>query len=425
MAVWWVFLKVFTRRWVWDIVASRSAVTTRPSWMSSEFIARLHKCRREALFVALPVAIAGAALVPSSRLLRILAALLFSLYHVIETSSTSRHGVQYVVLHSMWAFVFPDPFGSAICYGACIHFILSTGLAKMLVGGRAWASSECMRVYLEAYGASSSVPPLSPTLNKWIRRQPAVTKMIAVVTLALELVIVPGTLLIPHAFRPIASAALLCMHLGITIVMSSFVGAVFITSFPAYIVGFSCRAPILSVPWCLATGVGLLPSLFVLVRGGQLVEENWPVSPCALFMWNGKQASQITRLAMGAEMRMVLFSRVNSPKQLLKIPFMSLTSNILQKGDMPSRSAHAYDALLRVVGYTLARGGIERAFGDSPWDEQKLVDAIASWLESERRLIELESRKHCDGCALVRISKDKITDVIAFASASAGKKKVM
>ena len=67
-----------------------AAVVERPPWLPAALLLRLHSHRRS-IFVALPIACAAAVALPSHPTL-LAAALAVTLYHLTESSATSRHG---------------------------------------------------------------------------------------------------------------------------------------------------------------------------------------------------------------------------------------------------------------------------------------------------------------------------------------------
>ena len=411
---WWSLIRLKTGTSPWDFL-KRRRVAVRPSWMSRETLLRLHRVRREA-FIALPLSLGAAALVPSKVTLRIFAAITVSLYHVIETSSTGRHG-EYPLLYSSWGWVLGGKLGCAVNFGVCIHFILSTGFAKIFVGGLSWLKPGTMREYLKAYGVSATAPPLSKSLNRFIRARPWALVGISAATLLLELIVVPSSLIMPPAWRPACAYSLIVMHFGIAWTMSLFVGIAFLTTLPTYVVGFSCDAPFLSLYWNIAA-IGLLPTLASAFRG-KLAPENWPLSSCALFMWGGDQAKQITNIFMSGDTRLVIYScNATTPpeKGLLGKRVIPPIYGAIAEGEEKSP---LHDAVLRIIGYTLVRGGLERDFAAVPLKLSPLLQKVADWLQRNERIVELSSGSPCRHCALVRIDANAIVSrVIMHASAS-------
>ncbi len=285
LLVWSGLVRVMTGRHLHALCAG--AVLTRPPWLSARWLLLLDK-HRSSVFAALPVVLAVAAVWPSSWPVRLIAAVAVSLYHLLESSGTNRHG-EYPLLYNALGMLLPADHAHAFALGVAIHFVLSSGVAKLQYGGRAWLEEGTMRVYLDVYRSSSSGPPLSRALSQWLSRRAWATRTIARATVLLECVLVPAALLLPPAWRPLCCWAMALMHVGIALAMSLRVGVVFLTTLPGYVLGFSCAAPLLSPAWLLALAVGALPTALALARGAPLPEA-WPLSPISLFMWSGEQA---------------------------------------------------------------------------------------------------------------------------------------
>lgn len=248
--LWWALIKRKTGKHLYSLCSS--SVITRPSWLSREALTLLVSHKRQ-IFLALPAALAAGAFAGQHALVRLLVALVVSLYHLSESSHTNRHG-EYPVLYTAWAMVLPASFAHAASMGVAIHFVLSCGIAKCMVGGpRAWVFGGTMRTYLEVYGQSTSSKPLVRGLNRLLARR--ASTMIGASTLLLECVAVPLTLLLPGARfllgapppRPRCMPLSCCqksarvrtgvwgmvgLHVGIALAMSLNVGLVFPTTLP-------------------------------------------------------------------------------------------------------------------------------------------------------------------------------------------------
>ena len=285
--LWWALLRRVTGRHLYELASLQGSVCTRPSWMATATLRRLHAWRTW-VFVAMPVAELAVALyyaaefygvlpghddvvvpvtaswLPGGALsLRLVAAAVVSAYHLLETSVTQRHG-EFPLLYNAWAMCVPDSsYASALSLGIAIHFVFSSGVAKVLVGGGVeWIKPGTMRTYLSLYGASKSAKPLIPALNKWVARRDWATTSIGAATLVLECVLIPGCLLLPPEWRFVGALTMIVMHVGITVVMSTMVGLAFFTVLPSYLVGFACLADVAASPqWWCAVVVGLGPTL--------------------------------------------------------------------------------------------------------------------------------------------------------------------
>jgi hypothetical protein len=301
-----VLVWLSTRRHLHDLAPA--AVIVRPPWLPAAPFLALHRHRRAA-FVLLPVSLAAGALLPPPAFLRLAIALAVSAYHLVESSATGRHG-EFPLLYCAWAMCLPAPCASAASLGTAAHFVLSAGVAKLRVGGlRGWAAAGTMRAYLQIYRGSASAQPVSPRLSRAIGSRAWATRAAGVGTLALEVALVPGLLLAPPRLRWLGWLMMLFLHLGIGLIMSFKVGLVFLTTLPAYYIGFSCNAPVGSLLWLAASLLAWGPTL-VSVATGRPIPESWPLSPCALFMWSGPDARWLAAATMTGETRLVLFSEV-------------------------------------------------------------------------------------------------------------------
>lgn len=301
-----MLVKSVSGRQIFDV--TQSSVFTRPSWMPISALRKLHNARRVVFVSALASLGAGAFLGDDAHVgspVRVGVAVLFSLYHLLENSMTNRHG-EFPVLYAVWALCIPDPhYASALCYGSVIHFILSSGVSKLLVGGPRWLQRQTMQCYLRIYGGSKTAPPLSKALNRRASVEPWVTASISVATIFLECAFVPMTLFMSPPLRFLGCAGLIAMHVGIATLMSARVGIVFLTTLPVYVVGFSCQAPVGAPEWWSALGTGIAPSLLVMATQ-TLLPDDWPCSALSLFMWSGEQADAISRNLMTGDLRVVL-----------------------------------------------------------------------------------------------------------------------
>ena len=412
LLAWWCVVRVVTRKHLYDLCAG--SVLTRPLWLSERTILRLHERRRTA-FVALPCALALASLKPSL-VARLVVALSMSLYHLTESSATNRHG-EYPLLYNAWAMVLPGRLAHAASFGIAVHFVLSSGIAKLWYGGLEWCSPRTMAVYLDTYRPSKSSPPLSRGLSAWLARRAWATRAIAVGTVALECVLVPATLLLPSAAsRRVGTALMVAMHLGIGGAMSARVGIVFLTTLPCYAVGFSCDAPVGSREWWLAAALALLPTALAVARRRPLPEA-WPISPISLFMWNGAQAERLAALLMTGDTRLVLgcatATGAGADAETDATPLLG--RRVVHHGERPrggqgggkgtgeeaGEEVVVHDAVLRVVGFTLVHAECGALLAAA--DVRTYTRRVEEWLRSERRLVEVSSGRTLERAYVVRL----------------------
>ena len=409
VAFWWFLIRLATGKPLYSLC--NGSVITRPSWLPKRVLIGIaaHKIK---IFVAMPALLVVGARVSDALAVRLAVAAWISLYHLIETSYTSRHG-EYPVLWTSWGCVLPPPFDQAAAWGVAIHFVLSCGIAKCLVGGvSAWTGPTTMATYLDAYHSSTTSKPASRRLNRLLAR-PSVASAVGTATLLLECVVIPATLVLPAWLRPVVgTGGMVALHVGIGLGLSSRVALVFLTTLPSYIYGFGCPAPHGSAAWWLAASVGLLPSLVALCRR-RLLPEDWPSTPCSLFMWGGAQAERMSRNMMTGRLRIVLATREvgERPGGVAGLPVLHHGGS----GAFGMGSSHegdaVHDGVLRAMGYTLVHGGLVRAFdlpgsGGEEAMLRALLRALEQWMARERRLLETASGRPLARAFHVRIDAD-------------------
>ena len=390
--VWWLLVKATTKKSL--DVATNGSVATRPTWLPSRWLLPLQTpVIRRVVFVSSVVAmlVAGVA-ADRSLAVRISAAIAISLYHLVESSVTCRHG-EYPLLYNVWAMCLPTEYASAASLGIAVHFVMSTGIAKLWVGGAAWLGPATMRYYLTAYHDAKTQlsRPLLPSLNRWIVRKPWACRFISVSTIVLECGIVPMALFLPAHLRSIGTLGMVLMHIGILAVMSKRVGIVFCTTLPTYATGFGCNALVGSKPWLAAVAVSFLPTFGSLVVRGELLPENWPSSPVSLFMWSGEQAKVLGDLLMTGTTRVVLGTADQSSRTIIGL-------EVLHQGDGARGLSDevVHDCVLRVIGFTHLHSILLTAVPQSTetaTDKSmiRFIEVLTRFLNSERRLFESQT----------------------------------
>lgn len=421
VAVWWILLCCTSQKPLYK--ATEGAVVTIPSWLPTQFVLLLQKFR-PAVFNGATIGLALASSFYNVFEIRILAAVLYTLYHLAETSETNRHG-EYPILYAMWAMSLENQHHRHACvWGIAIHFVLSTGYAKIAIGGLTkygvpkWIHPDTMSNYLSGYRSARHRlnQPLFPKWNQYIADSNVCCSLLAFLTLMLECVVVPGTLLMEPSYRPIATFAMISMHIGIACVMSIKVGIVFITSIPAYVYGFSCTAAYASTSWQIAAAIGLGPTIMSILLLS--LPENWPLTPVSLFMWNGETAQRILNLFMTGDTRMVL-----ATQRVASLDILGL--RVLHHGELPSSKEMEtmepllHDAVLRVLGFTMVQGSIPLVEailalkGDVDNATTTLVCRVGAWLSLERRLVEVHTGEPLSHVYFVRIDQEgRVAEVL-------------
>ena len=450
VVVWWLLVYRTTGKHLFSLCTG--SVITRPSWLPPPWLLALAEYRRP-IVTALPGALALGAIAGDEHVgVRVLVALAVSLYHLLETAHTSRHG-EFPVLYCAWAMVLPQPWAGAAAWGVVVHFVLSCGVAKCFVGGvAAWCTQPAtMRAYLDAYRGSHSAPPLSRAFSAWLGAHAA--SLAGGGTIALEVLAVPATLLLSPASRVLVGVwGMLALHVGIGFALSARVALVFFTTLPTYAVGFACDAPLASPPWALAAAVALLPSACSLLLFRRLLPEDWPCTPCSLFMWNGPQASRLARLAMTGDTRLVMCTREvcegaqGGGGSLVGLPIMHHGGSGAFGMGAAASGPVMHDSIMRVLGFTLVHAGLTDALDDSveeePTEEEpravasrtraasrtaasgelgsserrvvkRLLQRLEEWLSRERRLLESATGRPLARAFFVRLDgEQKVAEVL-------------
>ena len=390
---------------------------------------------------------------PQNGTLRFLVAWMISLYHLVESSVTCRHG-EYPLLYNAWAMCLPCQYAHAVSWGIAIHFVFCTGMAKLRVGGvLPWMAPQTMKFYLTAYHDSRS--PLSrpfwPKWNRWACQRDWATRFMATATILLECILVPWTLFLSEPWQRyyVGCLGMMFMHIGIFGIMSQQVGIVFATTLPTYIIGFQSPAGIGTTPWLWAVVVALTPTLHPWLGGQQqqpydMLPENWPSSPISLFMWSGDQAKWLAETLMTGQTRVVLGTADKTASNIVgrfvihhgavaplrdnttaatnsssstTSKSASITSTLKDTQQQGDPAVH--DCVLRVIGFTILQDGLIQGIpkvgydGKMYWDIEQFLKLLQHFLESKRRLFETQSGQPLVKAFFVRIdSQGKVAKVL-------------
>jgi len=374
-----------------------------------------------AVYFFLFVSLACGAMFAEDMYVRVFVAFCISAYHLIESSVTNRHG-EFPLLYNAWAMVLPEDYAHAASLGVAVHFILSSGVAKLAVGGIAWLSPRTMAHYLEIYRTSQDAKPLLPKCTRWLSSWPWATAGFAMVTILGEVFLIPSCLFAPPGFyRELGFYAMIALHVGIALIMSAKVGLVFFTTLPMYTLGFTATAQVGSWPWTLAATIGFAPTLVKLALTGRLLPEDWPSSPLSLFMWNGKQAATWAPLLLKGDTRLVMSTRPMSHEELLACVVVHHSGFSIQGGRKPEFDFRGpgganvvHDGVLRVLTHTFCSSHAALELIKSPnWKVADLVTVLTRWLARERRQIEAATGRPLIKAWLVRVDeKDRVVAVV-------------
>jgi len=385
-----------------------------------------------------PACLLLAAFAPDNRGLRLLAALVMSLYNLLESSVTHSHR-DYANCYTAWALaLLPDQLAQGVALGSAVHLIAASGFSKLFIGGlNSWLSPSTLSTVLRAYGDKSLTQggPAFPAINRMVRGQPWLVLFLAGGTLLFECVIIPASLICPPEWRFWMVVLSVKMHLGIALMQSLIIGVAFLPNIATYLFGFGwiagSGAELFSLGWCCAVAIFLGATMFPIAVRGTILPEDWPFTPFALFAWSGKQWDVLFATFSSGQTRLVLAPDDTPVKKLLGRSVLSHWGatgpgeGILgNKGRSAYGSDVVFDAWEQLVGETLVHGTLLPAFdfdamakGDS-WDARPLIKCIELWLQRDQKLFEIRSGQLMSKAYFVRVQQDgllgcKVTDVIA------------
>lgn len=411
---------------------------TRPRWCPASALRRMRRpwhflvlCQ---LAAALPLA---CALYPQSRPLRFLAAAVFGAYNLAESSATHSHRDYAIGYVMAAAALLPDALVEGAALGVCVHFIGSSGAAKVMVGGAAaWAEADTLGTVLEQYSRLSlqAGGPGSPSAGAWLRRRPLALRLLGGGTLLFECALVPAALLMPQSWRPLVALASLGMHVGILTVQSAVIGLAFLPNLAVYYLGFGAHgtAPPLSAGWWLAVGISALSFGIPLASPAprrpprehaaalefryRPIAEEFPLTNFALFAWSAEQWRLLFARLVEGRTRLVLVPAGLAAADLLGRTVCGKWGPGTKVSELqPGRSAAAsgweesvvYDGWEQCIGETLCfptvLDGIRvDAMARDDWDGDCLVRVVAEWLRAGR-LVRASDGRPMAAAAYVRV----------------------
>lgn len=449
--IWWIAVCSVTKRPLYQVLGG--SVVTVPSWLPEKALLLVQHKHRETLrpffFYAQTSSFALAFCFRENNTVVLISAILYSLYHLVETSESNRHG-EYPVLYSLWAMylvaVFrpetPASFGPAstrtiwyfenedyrraCAWGIAIHFIFSTGYSKVAVSGwKSWLHPKTMQAYLTCYGQARHAinRPIWMAGNRIVANSRLLSGLVAFSVLTLECILVPASLFLDESRRPQVAYLLIFMHIGIALLLSFKVASSFWTTIPVYLYGFSCQAEFASKPWFLALAIAFGPTLVAtILKGGEdgsglILPENWPWTPVGLFAWQGTVADVLSQLLMTGDTRLVLTTPKVAATGLVGL-------RVLHQGELRDHDEKmvteqkdftddVHDAVMRTVGFTLVQGGepLVEVIQSMQYDKsanfstsmETLVHRTWAWLNVERRLFDARTGEQLTCAYFVRI----------------------
>jgi hypothetical protein len=458
-AIWWILVSGVTRRPLYHVL--EGSVVTVPAWMPERALLLVQRWHGGALrplfFYAQSASLALAFSSRGNNAVAFLSAILYSLYHLVESSETNRHG-EYPVLYSLWAMclvaVFRpeasasnagaaaaattrtiayfenEAYRQACVWGVAIHFAFSAGHSKLAVSGwTSWLDPGTVRAYLTCHRRARDVMdrPAWMAGNRLVARSKVLSTLVAFCVLASECVVVPASLLLAGPHRPKVAYLLVAIHVGTALLLSFRAGFSFWTTIPVYLYGFSCPAEFASAPWFLAVVIAFGPTVAATTlggcggdgsgSGGLALPDSWPWTPVSLFMWDGPAADALSRLLVTGDTRLVLATPKVAANGLVGL-------RVLHQGERRENDGIAagggndcddvvHDAVMRTVAFTLAQGGgpLIEVFRNMKYDSTSnfslsittLVHRTWAWLGVEQRLFDARTGDPLTCAYFVRI----------------------
>ena len=455
--LWWFLIKSLTKRAPWDFATM--SVQTRPNWMPSKVLSSLVQFRKIIFGSVIPLLLITS-IFDDIIFLRLITAITITLYHLLESSCTNKHG-EYPLICVIWCLVIPtDLYSRILSLSFVTNFLLLAGMAKIFIGGFGWIHPNTLKTYLNIYCQSKSGngPLLKNLTKKFILPNDIILSLFAFITIFNEIILISLVLVIQHVtlfskmniipnydyhyLVDLSFLLLILMHIGIFLFMSKTVGIAFITVIPVYAVSFNVHFEQLWLHREIVNDISFLSLLFVTILsfmiafGPVLIAiffrkskfpfiESWPFSSISLFMWNGYQADIISQKLMTGDTRLVLFGKnITDKNQLIgvKIVYHGMIIKNINNSDSDDGNIQVHDAVLRLIGFTLLQGGDELLqYCPKPiatktgkeWNIKLFCNAASLWLEREKRLIEMSTGEPLINTAFVEINdKGRIERVI-------------
>eukprot|EP00040_Diaphanoeca_grandis_P033372 m.204399 g.204399 ORF g.204399 m.204399 type:complete len:448 (+) comp32885_c0_seq1:203-1546(+) len=405
----WLLFSVVSKSDVHDRL-DRISLALRPSFMPTSIL--IGVLQRRWLYLALchaaTLSFLVAAYYPDVAVVRVCVAALFTAYVTVETSHSHSHR-DYANMYITWSLaVLPDRLSAGFALGVCAHFISSSGVAKVVIGGATgWSHPNTMRAYLQEYGSwsISTWGPAVPFINRFAAKHDAVLVAISISTLFFECVAIPLALVAPPYMRVYLAVASVFMHVGITVMQSALIGVAFMPNVACYLLGFSAAGPkafdFTDSAWLLAVVV-VAASFGVVLTRSKVLPEDFPCTPFALFAWNGSQYQTLLTQMCKQRTRLVLSTSECLPIGYTIIPKGSPVGTTIAQLVQQAPIGVVHDAWEQVIGDTLVFNEVLQSVNfnemqKSSWIDSsgpaELANAVTKWLQQRQRLVEITSGK--------------------------------
>lgn len=249
-----------------------------------------------------------AAVFPHYLAARLAAAVCATIFQLGDCSRTGAHN-GYLMIWNVWTFCFlPVPLSLGLAFGAATWFILSSGLSKLWIGGMPWCYPSTMQSILASfvYKTPKAGGPVLNVLCRLAISSRLVCGLFGFGTVFFEVCYVALVALVaPRSWQILTALLMVGLHIGIAVVHSSAIGVFFLPNVASYVVGFydfaadsgfqaglATReedwAPFGGYCWTVGIIFNAVACIYSVITR-RLISEDWPLTPMALFPWNGKQ----------------------------------------------------------------------------------------------------------------------------------------
>lgn len=143
---------------------------------------------------------------------------------LLRRSATTHSHRDYPCLYVSWALVLLPPiYAQGFALGVCVHFIGSSGLSKLWIGGAmSWSSPSTMRKVLTHYSKLGyGWGPAMLVLNALFCKHNILLTAVSVGTLIFECIMTPMSLFIAPQHRIWMTATSVGLHIGTIILLGT------------------------------------------------------------------------------------------------------------------------------------------------------------------------------------------------------------
>lgn len=359
-----------------------------------------------------------ASLHSDQRFSRLMAALLYTLFSMGCAYALQWGHGQYPVLWTTWflaALKLTNPgldpalelsWAVAVARGSTLYLFLSAGLAKACVPCRPadYMQPETMASLMINQHGQPRFNPLFPSLTLTVASSRPFLSLTLWLTMILELVIWPATLLCIPTLSFFCAFISMVFHTGIWWSFSSTAGPMFYQLSGLYALGL-CSVELVpfSAPWLLCASLGLSPAIYLGIYGHPFIlGEKWPCTNCALFPWSHWQVQYATKYFKSSPAmiddqaipKLVLSSQKLTTEQLQGLPVVTRGQGTTLQAQKPEQTllhsaygniwmwTKVYPPVVHALNSHLSPSGREHQTGRVGQKESQLSKEVAADLNS-------------------------------------------